>query len=399
MYRERLPQLDGGLFLTDGGIETTLIFHHGLELPLFAAFDLLKDDEGTDALRRYYATYAALARDQGIGFVLESPTWRASPGWAARLGYTPEQLDALNRKAIALMEELRAEYQGTAPIVISGCVGPEGDGYAPETMLTPEEAERYHAVQIGTFADTAADMVTAITMTYAEEATGVTRAAAAAGIPVGSRSRVETDGRLPSGQTLGGAIQQVDDATESAPAYYMINCAHPTHFEAAVAGGEPWVAADRRPAHERVDEEPRRAGRGGGARRGRSRRPGRAPRRAEGESPGRERARRLLRHRSPARRRDLRRVARRRPRANVENPAHEGLGEGGLRPAGADGARRLAAGLRQGRAARDGAGDPAQVPREHPARAAARRDRREPARRRGRLPARAARRPRSASRT
>ena len=106
--------------------------------------------------------------------MLESPTWRASPGWAAQLGYTPEQLDALNRKAIALMEELRAEYQGDAPIVISGCVGPEGDGYAPETMLTADEAERYHAVQIGTFADTAADMVTAITMTYAEEAIGVT---------------------------------------------------------------------------------------------------------------------------------------------------------------------------------------------------------------------------------
>ena len=184
MYRDRLPQLDGGLFLKDGGIETTLIFHHGLELPLFAAFDLLKDDEGTDALRQYYATYAALARDRGIGFVLESPTWRASPGWAAQLGYAPEQLDALNRKAIALMEEVRAEYQGTAPIVISGCIGPEGDGYAPETMLTPEEAERYHAVQIGTFADTPADMVTAITMTYAEEATGVTRAAAAVGLPV-----------------------------------------------------------------------------------------------------------------------------------------------------------------------------------------------------------------------
>lgn len=241
MYRERLPQLDGGVFLTDGGIETTLIFHHGLELPLFAAFDLLKDDEGTEALRTYYATYAQLAKEQGVGFVLESPTWRASPGWGRRIGYSDEQLDALNRKAIALMEELRAEYQGDAPIVISGCIGPEGDGYAPETMLTADEAERYHAVQIGTFADTAADMVTAITMTYAEEATGLTRAAAAAGLPVVISFTLETDGRLPSGQALGGAIAEVDDATEGAPAYYMINCAHPTHFEEAVAGGGPWV--------------------------------------------------------------------------------------------------------------------------------------------------------------
>ena len=241
MYRQRLPQLDGGVFLTDGGIETTLIFHQGLELPLFAAFDLLKDDEGTEQLRLYYAPYALTARERGLGLVLESPTWRASPGWAAKLGYSDEELDGLNRKAIALMEELRAEYQGRAPIVISGCVGPQGDGYAPGTMLTADEAERYHGVQIGTFADTAADMVTAITMTYAEEAIGVTRAATAAGLPVMISFTLETDGRLPSGQALGGAIAEVDDATDGAPTYYMINCAHPTHFESAVYGREPWV--------------------------------------------------------------------------------------------------------------------------------------------------------------
>ena len=241
MYRERLPQLDGGVFLTDGGIETTLIFHHGLELPLFAAFDLLKDDEGTDALRRYYAGYAALARDRGLGFVLESPTWRASPGWAKQLGHSNDELEALNRKAISLMEEIRADFQGSAPIVISGCIGPEGDGYAPDTTLSVDEAEGYHAVQIGTFADTAADMVTGITMTYAEEATGVTRAARAAGIPVVISFTLETDGRLPSGQALGGAIAQVDEDTDATPAYYMINCAHPTHFEQALAGGGPWV--------------------------------------------------------------------------------------------------------------------------------------------------------------
>jgi S-methylmethionine-dependent homocysteine/selenocysteine methylase len=242
MYRERLPQLDGGLFLTDGGIETTLIFHHGLELPLFAAFDLLKDDDGTEQLRLYYAPYAIIARERGLVLVLEAPTWRASPGWAAQLGYSAEGLDALNRKAIALMEELRAEYDSGRPIVISGCIGPEGDGYAPETMLTADEAERYHSTQIATFAGTAADMVTAITMTYAEEATGVARAAAANGLPSAISFTLETDGRLPSGQALGGAIQQVDDATGGAPAYYMINCAHPTHFESALADGGGWAS-------------------------------------------------------------------------------------------------------------------------------------------------------------
>jgi S-methylmethionine-dependent homocysteine/selenocysteine methylase len=239
-FRDRLPQLDGGLFLTDGGIETVLIFHEGLELPDFAAFDLLKDDAGTNALRRYYEPYAALARDRGLGFVLESPTWRASPRWAAALGYSEPELDRLNRKAIVLMEDLREEYEtGDAPLVISGCIGPQDDGYRPSATLSADAAQDYHATQIATFADTAADMVTAITMTYADEAVGVSRAANEAGLPAVISFTLETDGRLPSGQALGDAIQQVDG--EAAPAYYMINCAHPTHFEDALAVGEPWA--------------------------------------------------------------------------------------------------------------------------------------------------------------
>jgi homocysteine S-methyltransferase len=235
MYRERLPQLDGGLFITDGGIETTLIFHHGLKLPAFAAFDLLKDECGAEELRRYYAPYAELARDHGVGLVLESPTWRANPDWAAEIGYSLDELAAFNRKAIVLMEELRDEYASGQPIVISGCVG-------PTTMLTSDEAERYHSTQIATFADTAADMVTAITMTYAEEAIGLTRAAVEHGLPVAISFTLETDGRLPSGQALGGAIQQVDDETDAGPAYFMINCAHPTHFANALDAATPWVA-------------------------------------------------------------------------------------------------------------------------------------------------------------
>ena len=184
-YRQHLPQLDGGLFLTDGGLETTLIFHEGLDLPAFAAFDLLKDEEGIEALRRYYDPYVALAREHGAGFVLESPTWRASPDWATQLGYSAAQLDEMNRRAIALMEEIRDEHaDGGGPFVISGCVGPQGDGYNPEVILTAAAAKDYHATQIETFSDTAADMVTAITMTYVEEAVGIARAAGEAGLPV-----------------------------------------------------------------------------------------------------------------------------------------------------------------------------------------------------------------------
>jgi S-methylmethionine-dependent homocysteine/selenocysteine methylase len=240
-YRAHLPQLDGDLFLTDGGIETTLIFHEGLDLPLFAAFDLLKNPDGTDALRTYYAPYLELARERGLGLVLESPTWRASPRWATEIGYGEGELDAMNRSAISLMEELRDECGGgEAPIVISGCIGPHDDGYSPATKLSAAEAQDYHAVQIGTFRDTAADMVTAITMTYADEAVGIARAAQDAGLPAAISFTLETDGRLPSGQALGEAIEQVDEGTGAAPAYYMINCAHPTHFERVVEGSAPW---------------------------------------------------------------------------------------------------------------------------------------------------------------
>jgi S-methylmethionine-dependent homocysteine/selenocysteine methylase len=240
-HRDRLPQLDGELFLTDGGIETTLIFHQGIELPLFAAFDLLKDEEGTEALRRYFAPYLGLARERETGFVFESPTWRASPRWAEQIGYSAADLDAANRRAIELMKELRDELGDGAPGVISGCIGPHDDGYHPSQRLSADAARDYHSTQIASFAGTAADMVGALTMTYAEEAEGIARAAADAGLPAAISFTVETDGRLPSGQALGEAIEQVDDATGGSPAYYMINCAHPTHFEHVLDSGAGWA--------------------------------------------------------------------------------------------------------------------------------------------------------------
>ncbi|MEA2365493.1 MAG: homocysteine S-methyltransferase [Thermoleophilaceae bacterium] len=241
-HRQHLPQLDGDLFLTDGGIETSLIFHQGLDLPEFAAFVLLDDDEGLDQLRRYYEPYVALARESGTGFVLESPTWRASPDWAARLGVSPEKLDALNRRAIELMEELRdAIGSDEEAVVISGCVGPQGDGYRPAELLSAAASREYHSTQIETFADTAADMVTAITMTYADEAVGLAQAAHDSGLPVAISFTVETDGMLPDGQELGKAIEEVDEATYGTVAYYMVNCAHPTHFEDVVDTNEDWT--------------------------------------------------------------------------------------------------------------------------------------------------------------
>lgn len=238
-YREGLPQLDGGMFLTDGGIETTLIFRDGIELPEFAAFVLLEQESGTEALRRYFSTYAKLAAKHNVGLVLESPTWRANPDWASALGYGARELAEANRKAVALMEEVRDQQNGRV-VVISGCIGPQGDGYDPAEMMSAERARDYHSLQVTTFAETAADMVTAITMTYADEAIGIVHAATEVGLPAVISFTVETDGRLPSGQTLGQAIEAVDDATGVGPAYFMLNCAHPAHLEGAWDDDDRW---------------------------------------------------------------------------------------------------------------------------------------------------------------
>ena len=242
-YREALPQVESGHFLTDAGMETWLVFQRGIELPEFAAFDLLKEEAGTEELRSYYERYLELASRHGAGFILEAPTWRANPRWAKVIGYDEPELRELNEKASFLMEELRAHAEPTAagPIVISGCVGPHDDGYDPSEFLSVGDAERYHSEQVGVFAETAADMVSALTMTYAEEAIGIVRAARAVEVPVVISFTLETDGRLPSGQSLGDAIDQVDEETGSAAAYFMINCAHPTHFERVLDEDLPWL--------------------------------------------------------------------------------------------------------------------------------------------------------------
>ena len=241
-YGSRLPQVDERIFLTDGGIETTMIYLEGVELPHFAVFTMLLDKDGVDKLRRYYGRYAAMACDAGLGFVFESPTWRASRDWAALLGHGPAELAEINRASIRLMAELRGRYEtDSSPMVISGCVGPRGDGYSPGRIMSADAAEAYHAEQIGALAQTEADMITAVTMNYAEEAIGISRAAAKAGLPVAVSFTVETDGRLPTGQTLGSTIEMVDLATGNAPAYYMINCAHPTHFDGVLVGEADWL--------------------------------------------------------------------------------------------------------------------------------------------------------------
>jgi S-methylmethionine-dependent homocysteine/selenocysteine methylase len=235
LHRNALPQLGDALFVTDGGIETALIFGHGIELPDFAAFDLFRRPGGESALRKYYGGYVRIAAQFRAGMILESATWRASADWGRKLGYNAVQLADANRKAIRLLEDIRREHRELST-VISGCIGPRGDGYQPTRVMSTDEAQGYHREQISVFSDTAADMVAAITMNYAEEAIGVARAAQDAGMPVAISFTVETDGRLPTGQPLQEAIEQVEGATAMYPVYYMLNCAHPDHL----ALSKPW---------------------------------------------------------------------------------------------------------------------------------------------------------------
>jgi len=264
MTTPRLPQLANQLFLTDGGLETTLIFHEGLELPHFAAFVLLQTAEGREQLRRYFQRYLQIAATDGCGFVLESPTWRSNADWGQRLGFSAAELAAVNRDAIAFMHEVRAAQDKVGgPIVVSGCLGPRGDGYDPSRIMTADEAEAYHRPQIDVFRDAGADMITAITFTNTHEAVGATRAARAAKVPIAISFTVETDGNLPTGVSLKEAIGEVDALTERGPEYFMINCAHPTHFQQALASHEPWVQRVRglranasRRSHQELNDSP-----------------------------------------------------------------------------------------------------------------------------------------------
>ncbi|HEX5307394.1 MAG TPA: homocysteine S-methyltransferase family protein [Dyella sp.] len=241
-YRSALPQLDGTVFLTDGGMETCLIYLDGIDLPCFASFPLVTDATGRNRLRRYFEPYLRTADEHGVGFILDTPTWRANADWGARLGYAAPALAEINRGAAYWAAGLRDAFATErTPIVVNGVVGPRGDGYRADARMTADDAERYHAAQIETFADTEVDMVSALTMSYAEEAIGAVRAAQARDLPVVISFTVETDGRLPSQQALPDAIEQVDQVTDRGPAYYMINCAHPTHFGDVLQAGAPWL--------------------------------------------------------------------------------------------------------------------------------------------------------------
>lgn len=230
-YRSNLPQQSDKICITDGGMETDLIFNKQINLPEFASYDLLRTQQGYETLFEYFKDYAELAQRFNLGLILETPTWRANPDWGKKIGDSLNSLHQFNLKAVKLVEHIRQDFETElAPIVISGCIGPRGDGYTPDSIMTAFEAQSYHSVQIESFSQSNVDMVSALTLNYVEEAIGITLAAKQFNLPICISFTVETDGKLPTGESLEHAIHAVDQATDNAPAYYMINCAHPTHF-------------------------------------------------------------------------------------------------------------------------------------------------------------------------
>ena len=241
-YRTALPQLTESTFMTDGGLETTLIFNQGIDLPHFASFGLLKNEEGIQILNEYYLDYLEISKQICSGFILEAPTWRANPDWAMKLGYSLESLDQINRTAIQELEKIRNNHENKDfRISISGCIGPRGDGYSTENQMNIKMAEEYHSFQIKILADTNADLVSAMTMNYNDEAIGIVNAAKMNNIPVVISYTVETDGKLPSGESLGEAITSLDKITNNYVSYFMINCAHPHHFSGVLQPNSNWT--------------------------------------------------------------------------------------------------------------------------------------------------------------
>ena len=241
-YRDQLPQLSSKTFMTDGGLETDLIFNKGLDLPEFAAFDLLKSSEGKQILRNYFEDYLVIAKKKCQGFVLEAPTYRANPDWIIKIGYALDELQGIHNTAVKELEDLRNEFEDDHfKVPISVCIGPRGDGYVPSSIMTAEQAEKYHSAQIQAVANTNADLVSALTINYNDEAIGIVKAAKKHHMPVVISYTLETDGNLPSGQSLKDAITSLDKVTDNYVSYFMINCAHPEHFKGVLNPNESWT--------------------------------------------------------------------------------------------------------------------------------------------------------------
>ncbi|WP_299902544.1 homocysteine S-methyltransferase family protein [uncultured Ruegeria sp.] len=240
MKLKKLPHQSDLMFLTDAGLETWLLFERGFDMPCFAAYPLAQSEEGRAAFTDYFSAIFDIARRNGTGFVLDTYTWRANPDWGHELGHDLSHLHDVNRQAVKSAKEMRTTLGKGLEVLVNGIIGPRGDGYDPKSIMTVAQAQTYHAWQIEVLAGAGVDMVSALTMTNVPEAIGVANAAAEVGVPCVVSFTLETDGRLPTGERLQDAIAQVDDTAREKPAYYMVNCVHPEHFDDSISENADW---------------------------------------------------------------------------------------------------------------------------------------------------------------
>ena len=237
-----LPQQSGKLMTTAGGFETWMQYVDGFKLRHFCAFELLNDARGLGCLRDYHRKVVEAATANGFGVINEGLHYRSSRDWGELIGFSREALLEINVRGIEFYRDFAREYAGPdTPMLVGGVVGPRGDAYNIGRLPDAAEAEDYHSEQIRIFREAGADHVTAMTFSSVDEAIGVARAAKSVGIPVVISFLLARGGRLKGGETLEEAITRVDSATDDAPAYYMINCTHPTEFEPALTAGK-WIS-------------------------------------------------------------------------------------------------------------------------------------------------------------
>ncbi|RBI87662.1 homocysteine S-methyltransferase family protein [Rhodosalinus halophilus] len=229
----------GILYLTEGGTETEVMFRYGHQLREFAMFELLDNPAAVADLKDMYRRYLDAAARHGFGALMAGFDYRASPDWGEKLGYSPEGLAEMQHRCIDFLREVSAPYRDDLPdIAICGCVGPRGDAYALNRDITAEEAEEYHATQLDTLKACDVDLVWAATFNNVPEAVGLSRAAAAAGLPLNLHFTLTGDSRLRSGPSLRESIEATDaQAGDARPESYGINCSHPVEFEPALEPG------------------------------------------------------------------------------------------------------------------------------------------------------------------
>jgi len=241
-------------FLTFPGCETYLLYIQGFPLRDFCAFEVVYDDRAwqrlEDELLRPVADAAAA---RGFGLLADSFVWRASADYVTRLG--APGVAAVNQRAIERVRAFITRWRAgsdaarACPVLVTGDIGPRGDGYAATGAVSIGAAYDYHAAQVDVLARAGVDVLVPLTMTSLPETLGILRAAEIAKLPVLVSPTIEPDGKLPDGTPLGEFVATVDDATHGYPLAFMVNCVHPSHLapvlRAAAERDEPWLTRFR----------------------------------------------------------------------------------------------------------------------------------------------------------